>query len=102
MKKSVQCDNVTQAGTKEDDDDGGQKELDPSEDSKCDRPADDPEQVSLPSFEDTGFFLSFAVRIGEEFHSSGVVLEMEWVEGKDKNDLYQLFQFFQNKIMKGF
>ena len=30
-----------------------------------------------------------------------VVLEIIWVDGQNKNDLYQLFQFLQNKILKG-
>lgn len=30
-----------------------------------------------------------------------VVLEIIWVDGQNKNDMYQLFQFLQNKILKG-
>ena len=30
-----------------------------------------------------------------------VVLDIIWVDGQNKNDLYQLFQFLQNKILKG-
>lgn len=51
--------------------------------------------------------VSFVVRVGtgaelgSDLPSDNVVLEMTWVDGQDKNDLYQLFQFFQNKLVKG-
>lgn len=52
--------------------------------------------------------LSFVVRVGagaelsSELLPDCVVLEMTWVDGQDKNDLYQLYQYFQNKLVRGF
>ncbi|KAJ7389120.1 Methyltransferase-like protein 16 [Desmophyllum pertusum] len=52
--------------------------------------------------------MSFTVRVGigtemsDDLPGDGVVLEMTWIAGQNKNDLYQLFQFFQNKLLKGF
>ena len=52
--------------------------------------------------------LSFVVRVGagaeisSELPPGCVVLEMTWVDGQDKNDLYQLYQYFQNKLVRGF
>lgn len=51
--------------------------------------------------------VSFMVRVGtgaeiaDDLSRDSVVLEMTWIDGQNKNDLYQLFQFFQNKILKG-
>lgn len=51
--------------------------------------------------------VSFIVRVGTGAEIGGglpsesVVLEMTWIDGQEKNDLYQLFQFFQNKLSKG-
>ena len=51
--------------------------------------------------------VSFLVRVGtsaelsSDLPSDSVVLEMTWIDGQDKNDLYQLFQLFQNKLFKG-
>lgn len=51
--------------------------------------------------------VSFTLRVGagaeiaSDFSRDVVVLEMMWVDGENKNDLYQLFQFLQNKILKG-
>ena len=51
--------------------------------------------------------VSFVVRVGtgaelgSDLPSDSVVLEMTWIDGQDKNDLYQLFQLFQNKLVKG-
>lgn len=48
--------------------------------------------------------VSFIVRVGTgeevggDLPSESVVLEMTWIDGHNKNDLYQLFQFFQNKL----
>ena len=48
--------------------------------------------------------MSFIVRVGTgeevggDLPSESVVLEMTWIDGHNKNDLYQLFQFFQNKL----
>ena len=48
--------------------------------------------------------VSFIVRVGTgeevggDLPSESVVLEMAWIDGHNKNDLYQLFQFFQNKL----
>ena len=59
------------------------------------------ENVSRP-------LVSFMVRVGagaeiaNDLSRDGVVLEMTWIDGQNKNDLYQLFQFFQNKLLKGF
>lgn len=59
------------------------------------------ENVSRP-------LLSFTVRvesgveIADDLSRDSVVLEMVWIEGQNKNDLYQLFQYFQNKLLKGF
>ena len=33
--------------------------------------------------------------------AESVMLKMKWIDGNNKNDLYQLFQYFQNKIIKG-
>lgn len=52
--------------------------------------------------------LSFVVRVGagaeisSELPPDCVVWEMTWVDGQDKNDLYQLYQYFQNKLVRGF
>ena len=52
--------------------------------------------------------LLFVVRVGagaeisSELPPGCVVLEMTWVDGQDKNDLYQLYQYFQNKLVRGF
>ena len=52
--------------------------------------------------------LSFTVRVGsgaeiaDDLLRDSVVLEMVWIDGQNKNDLYQLFQYFQNKLLKGF
>ena len=52
--------------------------------------------------------VSFMVRVGtgaqvaSDLPRDSVVLEMTWVDGQDKNDLYQLYQFFENKLLKGF
>lgn len=59
------------------------------------------ESVSRP-------LVSFMVQVGtgseiaDDLPRDSVVLEMVWVDGQNKNDLYQLFQFFQNKLLKGF
>ena len=59
------------------------------------------ENVSKP-------LVSFAVRVGsgaelaDDLSRDSVMLEMVWLEGQNKNDLYQLFQYFQNKLLKGF
>ena len=59
------------------------------------------ENVSRP-------LLSFTVRVGsgaeiaDDLSRDNVVLEMVWIDGQNKNDLYQLFQYFQNKLLKGF
>lgn len=59
------------------------------------------ENVSRP-------LLSFTVRVGsgaeiaDDLSRDSVVLEMVWMDGQNKNDLYQLFQYFQNKLLKGF
>ena len=59
------------------------------------------ESVSRP-------LVSFMVRVGtgseiaDDLPRDSVVLEMVWIDGQNKNDLYQLFQFFQNKLLKGF
>ena len=59
------------------------------------------ENVSRP-------LVSFTVRVGsgtelaDDLSRDSVVLEMVWLEGQNKNDLYQLFQYFQNKLLKGF
>lgn len=59
------------------------------------------ENVSRP-------LLSFTVRVGsgaeiaDDLSRDSVVLEMVWIDGQNKNDLYQLFQYFQNKLLKGF
>lgn len=51
--------------------------------------------------------LSFTMRVGtgaqvaSDVPRDSVVLEMTWIDGQDKNDLYQLYQFFQNKLLKG-
>ena len=51
--------------------------------------------------------VSFLVRVGSgaelggDLPSDSILLEMTWIDGQDKNDLYQLFQFFQNKLIKG-
>ena len=48
--------------------------------------------------------VSFIVRVGTgeevggDLPSESVLLEMTWIDGHNKNDLYQLFQFFQNKL----
>lgn len=48
--------------------------------------------------------VSFILRVGTgaevggDLPSESVVLEMRWIDGHNKNDLYQLFQFFQNKL----
>ena len=70
-----------------------------------------PLQSNEPRQDETGprpAFMSFLVRVGtgeevgNEQPRDGVVLEMTWVDGQDKNDLYQLYQYFQNKLLKGF
>lgn len=59
------------------------------------------ENVSRP-------LVSFTVRVGsgaeiaDDLSRDSVVLEMAWLDGQNKNDLYQLFQYFQNKLLKGF
>lgn len=59
------------------------------------------ENVSRP-------LVSFTVRVGsgaeiaDDLSRDSVVLEMVWIDGQNKNDLYQLFQYFQNKLLKGF
>ena len=59
------------------------------------------EDVSRP-------LVSFTVRVGsgaeiaDDLSRDSVVLEMVWIDGQNKNDLYQLFQYFQNKLLKGF
>ena len=51
--------------------------------------------------------LLFTLRVGagaeiaSNLSRDVVVLEIIWVDGQNKNDLYQLFQFLQNKILKG-
>lgn len=51
--------------------------------------------------------VSFMVRVGTgaeiaaDLPRDSFVLEMMWIDGQNKNDLYQLFQFFQNKFLKG-
>lgn len=50
---------------------------------------------------------SFFVRVGagtsfsSDLPADCIVFEMEWIEGDNKNDMYQLYQYFQNKIVKG-
>lgn len=51
--------------------------------------------------------LLFTLRVGagaeiaSNLSRDVVVLEIIWVDGQNKNYLYQLFQFLQNKILKG-
>lgn len=70
---------------------------------ECPSHSSDPQQgdtVARP-------LLSFTVRVGtgtqvaSDMPRDSVVLEMTWIDGQDKNDLYQLYQFFQNKLLKG-
>ena len=40
-------------------------------------------------------------RLNIESPTDFPVLEMQWLDGQNKNDLYQLFQYLQNKVKRG-
>ena len=76
------------------------RELPDSQESASNDPQQG-ENISRP-------LVSFTVRVGsgaeiaDDLSRDSVVLEMVWIDGQNKNDLYQLFQYFQNKLLKGF
>ena len=82
----------------------------------CPRELSDSQEHTLPSASNESQqgenvsrpLVSFTVRVGsgaeiaDDLSRDSVVLEMVWIDGQNKNDLYQLFQYFQNKLLKGF
>ena len=71
-----------------------------NENSSCDKAFQQDQTDPRP-------LVSFVVRVGtgaeisSDFPSDSVVMETSWVDGQNKNDLYQLFQFFQNRFLTG-
>lgn len=78
--------------------------LDSQEHPSASSAGNDPQQRESVS----SLLVSFMVRVGsdaeiaDDLSRDSVVLEMVWIDGQNKNDLYQLFQYFQNKLLKGF
>ena len=48
------------------------------------------------------FVLEVGVRLGEIMPGvlPNVFLRMDWLSGKDRNSMYQLFQYFQNRFRR--
>ena len=58
----------------------------------------------LKTDNDNVFFLEFLITLTSKHvdvisHGfSEIFLQMEWIEGRDRNNMYQLFQYFQNRF----
>ena len=66
----------------------------------CDKPL----ELSCSSLND-GYFIEFHLEVGVKLAEvipgifPNVFLRMQWVDGKDRNSMYQLFQYFQNHLL---
>ena len=61
-------------------------------------------ELSCSSLND-GYFIEFHLEVGVKLAEvipgifPNVFLRMQWVDGKDRNSMYQLFQYFQNHLI---